>query len=293
MTTSNPPLSSTIYDSAKRGPVALEELRGAYQYRDLIFQLIRRDIVSRYKRSVLGIAWTMLQPLGMMLILTLVFSQLFHRIHGFSVYLLCGLIAWTFFSQATQAAMHQMVWGGTLLKHIYLPRTTFVIAATGTGLVNLGLSIIPLLIVMLFSGVPIKLSILILPYSLLLLTAFSLGVGLLLSILAVNFPDVAEMYQVVLYAWMYLTPIIWPKDIIPEIAHVHLFNLWTIKVFPRYWLFNLNPMYHLLEIFREPVYDGVVPNWPTLAFGTAIALLTLLIGWLLFCRKADEFTFRT
>ena len=91
---------------------ALEELRGVIQYRDLIYQLVRRDIVSRYKRSVLGIAWTMLQPLGMMVILTIVFSNLFHNsIKGYPSYILSGLIAWTFFSQTTTAAINQIVWG--------------------------------------------------------------------------------------------------------------------------------------------------------------------------------------
>ena len=87
-----------IYDSARRGPVALEELRGIFRYRDLIFQLIRKDIVARYKRSVLGVAWTMLQPLGMMVILSVVFSTLFSQVKGYPAYILSGLIVWTFFS---------------------------------------------------------------------------------------------------------------------------------------------------------------------------------------------------
>src|SRR5687767_4275278 len=206
MTSSNPSTTPTVYDSAKRGPVALEELRGIFQYRDLIFQLIRRDIVARYKRSFLGIAWTMVQPLGMMIILTLVFSQLFHKVPGYPIYVLSGLIAWTFFAQTTNAAIHQMVWGGTLLRRIYLPRTAFAVSAVGTGLVNIALSVVPLLVIMLFAGVPLRWSILIMPYSLLLLAAFSLGVGLLLSSLAVYFPDVAEIHQVALVGWMYLTP---------------------------------------------------------------------------------------
>ncbi len=280
--------NSVEYDSAKRGPVALEELRGIFQYRDLIFQLVRRDIVARYKRSFLGVAWTMLQPLGMMVILTLVFSQLFHRLQGYPVYVLCGLITWTFFSQTTNAAIHQMVWGSSLLHHIYLPRTTFVVSAVGTGLVNLTLSLVPLFIVVVLNGLPLGYTLLILPYAMLLLAAFSLGVGLLLSSLAISFPDVADMYEVILIGWMYLTPIIWPKDIIPESAHFLMFHF-----DPRFWLFNLNPMYHLLEIFRMPVYDGVLPNWPTLSFGTAIAFLTLTIGWFVFSRVADEFTYRT
>ena len=135
-----------IYDSLKRGPVAWEELRGLAQYKDLIYQLVRRDVVSRYKRSALGIAWTMLYPLGMMIVLTVVFSQLFHSVQGYPAYVLCGLVAWTFFSQTTSAAMTQMVWGSSLLQRIYMPRTAFVVSAIGTGLVNLALSLIPLLL---------------------------------------------------------------------------------------------------------------------------------------------------
>ena len=101
-----------IYDSTQRGSVALEELRGIVQYRDLIYQLVRRDVVSRYKRSVLGIAWTMLQPLGMMIILSVIFSTLFHGIKGYTAYILSGLIAWTFFSQTTSAMITQIAWEG-------------------------------------------------------------------------------------------------------------------------------------------------------------------------------------
>ena len=98
------------YDSQKRRSPAVEELLDIIKYRDLVFQLVRRDIVARYKRSVLGIAWTMIQPLGMMIILTLVFSQLFGDVDGYAAYVLSGLIAWTFFSQTTTAAINHSVW---------------------------------------------------------------------------------------------------------------------------------------------------------------------------------------
>ena len=118
-------MKSSIYDSARRGSLALEELRGAFRYRDLIYQLVQRDIIARYKRSVLGIAWTLLNPLGMMVILTIVFSQLFNSVKGYPIYLLCGLLAWTFFAQTTTSSMQQMVWGSALLHRIYMPRTVF------------------------------------------------------------------------------------------------------------------------------------------------------------------------
>jgi ABC-type polysaccharide/polyol phosphate export permease len=130
------------YDSAKRGSVALEELRGLWQYRDLVIQLVRRDIVSRYKRSVLGIAWSMLNPLGMMAVLTIVFSQFFHSTESYPVYILSGLIAWNFFAFATSEAMTQIVWGAALLRRIYMPRTAFVVSTVGAAMVNLVLSLV-------------------------------------------------------------------------------------------------------------------------------------------------------
>jgi ABC-type polysaccharide/polyol phosphate export permease len=266
------------YDSLKRGPVALEELRGLSKYRDLIYQLIRRDIVSRYKRSALGIAWTMLHPLGMMVVLTVVFAQLFHDVSGYPAYLLSALVGWNFFSQSTSAAITQMVWGSTLLHRIYVPRTAFVVSAIGTGIVNLAISLIPLVLIVVLVGLPLRSTIVFLPVSIVLLAAFSLGVGLLISAWAIYYPDVAEMYQVVLIAWLYMTPIIYPEEIISESY--------------RYWFFHLNPMYYMVQLFRMPVYQGVIPPAEVLVGSALIASITLALGWLVFSSRADEFTYR-
>jgi len=266
-----------IYDSVRRGPVALEELRGIFQYRELIYQLVRRDIVSRYKRSVLGIAWTLLQPLGMMIIISVVFSNLFQTVKGYPAYVLSGLIAWTFFAQTTNAIITQIVWGGALLRQIYMPRTSFAVSAIGTGLVNLLLSVIPLFLIMFVTDLTFHWSILFLPVSILLLAAFSLGVGLIISTVAIHFPDVAEMYQIILTAWMYLTPIIYPETIIPEAY--------------RFWFFNLNPMYHILKVFRMSLLDGVFPDAKTLIIAVTVSSLTLIIGWLFFSKRSDEFAY--
>ncbi len=276
--TEDAPARLQVYDSKNRGPIALEELRGLLQYRDLIYQLVRRDLVSRYKRSALGIAWTMLYPLGMMTVLSIVFSQLFRSVHGYPAYILAGLIAWNFFSQTTSAAMSQMVWGSALLNRIYMPRTAMVVSAIGTGLINVALSLVPLFLITLAVGLPLRLSVLFLPVAVLLLAAFALGVGLLLSAWAIYFPDIAEMYGVGLVAWMYLTPIIYPVETIPEKY--------------RYWFFHLNPMYYLVQIFRTPLYEGVLPDWQLIAVGAVIAVFTLILGWMVFCSRADEFAYR-
>ena len=265
------------YDSQKRRSPALEELIDIIQYRDLIYQLVRRDIVARYKRSVLGIAWTMLQPLGMMIVLTIVFSQLFNTVEGYPAYLLGGLLPWIFFAQTTTSAIQQSVWGGTLMRRIYVPYTAFPAAAVGTGVVNLLLSLVPLLGMMLIVGRPIRWTVLFLPIPIILLAAFALGVGLLLSSLAVRFPDIAEMYQIILQAWLYLTPIMYPSDILPE-AYRNL-------------LVYLNPIYYFILMFRVPLYDGVLPSLPLALAATAIALVSLVTGWIYFSYQTDEFAY--
>jgi ABC-type polysaccharide/polyol phosphate export permease len=276
----NPAQDETIYDSSRRMNPAIDEFWEAIRYRDLILQLVRRDVLTRYKRSLLGVAWTLINPLGMMIVLTLVFSQVF-RFGGtqdYPVFVLSGLLAWTFFSQTTTAAMVNLVWGGGMLNRIYIPRASFALAAIGTGLVNIVISLVPLLLVMVVTGIPIHLSFLFLPVPILFLAAFSLGLGLLLSTIAVYFPDVKEMYQIVLTAWMYLTPIIYPEEVLPEAY--------------RTLITALNPMYHLVELFRIPILPGRFPTLEEILPAFLIALVTLIAGWWAFSQKADEIAYR-
>ena len=139
-----------------------------------------------------------------------------------------------------------------------MPRTSFAISAIGTALVNLVLSIIPMFIVMLVTKVPIKLTVLFLPIPMLLLAMFTLGFGLIISTFAVYFPDVSEMYQIVLSAWLYLTPIIYPEEILPQ-------NILRLVA-------TLNPMYSLVKLFKIPIYDGRMPSGTELLIPSLIAI---------------------
>jgi ABC-type polysaccharide/polyol phosphate export permease len=272
--------NATLYDSSKRGNPAIEELREVFNYRNLIVQLARRDILTRYKRSFLGVIWTMLNPLGMMLVLTLAFSHMFKTgtIYGYPAYALSGLMAWNFFSQTTTAAMVNLVWGGGLLHRIYIPRTSFALAAIATGLINLILGIVPMVIVMLITQVPLRLSMLALPLAMLILAGFSLGLGLIISTIAAYFPDVSEMYQIALTAWMYLTPIIYPESFLPDQY--------------RFLLTHLNPLYYLVRLYRLLIYDGRLPTFEELLPALLISLITLIAGWIIFSNKSDEFAYR-
>ena len=268
--------SKYIYDSNKHPFKPFEEFHQVIKYRFLISQLLRRDIVTRYKRSVLGIAWTMLNPLGTMIVLSIAFSQVFKMTEGYPAYVLSGLMAWNFFSQASNASMVNLVWGEGLLKRIYMPKTSFALAAIGTGIVNVLLSLIPMIIVMIAIKVPIKISILFLPFPILILALFTLGFGLILSTFAVYFPDVAEMYQIVLTAWMYLTPIIYPEEILPpKIALI---------------ISSLNPLYSMVKLFRIPIYYGRMPTFNEWVVPLAFALVFFVVGWMFFVYRSNEFS---
>ena len=266
------------YDSAKARTTILGEIRELYRYRDFLRLLVAKTIKSRYKRSVLGVAWTLLNPLVTMLVMSVAFSTLFRTaIPRYPVYLLVGLTAWNFFSQSTTFAMGQLFWGGALMKRVYLPPTIFAVACIANGLVNLGFALVPLLAIMLVLGQPLHLTWWFLPIAVLILAVFSLGIALLMSSLAVLFMDVMEMYQLLLQALFFLTPILYPKDIVPK----HLS-----------WAMALNPMYYMVEIVRKPIYEGRIPDGATLLVSVGLAVGSLLLGAWIFTRQADELAYR-
>jgi ABC-2 type transport system permease protein len=265
-----------IYDSARNKNPAIEEFRALIRYRDLLVQLVRRDIVTRYKRSVLGILWTMLNPLGTMIILSIVFSQMFNAQGSYPAYVITNLVAWNFFAQSTQFSLNATLWGSNLFQKIYLPRTSFVVSTAGTGIVNLVLALVPLTLIFLVTAVPIRSSVLLLPFAILLLSAFALGISLLLSTLVVFFPDVNEFYPVLLTAWMYLTPIIYPESLLAN----NRFG---------YWIMSLNPLYRETKLFRMILFDGVIPDAHEWLIGILVAVVTLALGWYFFTNKSKSF----
>jgi ABC-type polysaccharide/polyol phosphate export permease len=267
-----------VYDSAQHRSPIITEFNELLNYRGLLRQYISQSIKTRYKRSALGVVWTLLNPLLNMAVLTIAFSTLFRfSLKNYPIYLLAGLIFWNFFSQTTMTAMDKLIWGGGILKRIYIPRTIFSVSEVGTGLVNLFLALIPLAFIMLVMGHPFRPALLFLPVSILIISLFTLGVALLFSTLAVFFVDVVEMYKVLLSVWFYLTPIIYPVEIIP-------------KKFLKY--LNFNPMNSLIELFRAPIYLGILPELNTIITASILGVASSLVGWVVFTRKVDELAFR-
>lgn len=270
-------MAAGINNQAKKRNTLIHEIRSLVKYRFLIGELVLRNIKTRYKRSLLGVAWTMVNPLLTMLVMTIVFSQLFaFDIPRYPVYLLAGLLLWNFFSETTVSATRNLIWSSTLLKRIYIPKSLFATAAVGTGLVNLLIALIPLGIILLITGTRVGAALFFLPIALILISLFSFGVGLAVSAQAVFFADVVDMYQILLVAWMYLTPIFYPLSILPDKFQ---------------WIIFINPVYYLLECFRVPIYLNSIPE-PKILLGAVLSAgAALLIGGFLFTRKSDDFAY--
>jgi ABC-2 type transport system permease protein len=265
-----------LVNSARQRPNIVREVRDVLGYYDLLANMVRRDLTVRYKRSVVGFFWTMLSPLVLMVILTIVFSTIFRfeGIQHYEVYFLSEFVVWGFFQQTTVTTMQNLTVNGALLKRVRLPKSIFAVATTLSGLANLCLACIPLLAIMLVRHAPISAAMLFLPVSFLIIGMFTLGVALGLSALAVYFDDVSQMYQVASTGWMYLTPIIYPMSIVPE----------------RFRLFiNLNPLTHLFELTRMPIYQSQLPPLALVGQCLGIAVGTLLVGWVVFHRLARGF----
>jgi len=262
-------------NAAGSGASLLDEARDLLAHEHLLRSLVMRDLTVRYKRSVLGVFWTMLNPLLMMLIFTLVFSAFFRfQIKHFEVYFLSEYLPWIFFSQTTVASMVSMAWNGPLMKRVRIPKSIFAVSTTLSGIANLAISCIPLAIIMLIKGAPLSSAVLFLPVSFVILGAFTLGVSLTLSSLSVYFADIKETYQAAVFGLMYLAPIVYPMSIVPE----------------EYLRFvRLNPMVHLLQIVRDPIYYGRLPTLSDLMISSVWALAALISGWLVFRKLSAGF----
>lgn len=255
----------------------LTSLREIVRYRSLLRDLVARDLTVRYKRSVLGVAWTMLNPLLMMLVFTVVFGHILRvPVPNFTVFFLSAFLAWNFFSQATSWATACMMGYAPLMKKIYVPKAIFVLATVLSGLVNLLLSLIPLALIMLAVRQPFTSSLAFLPVAMILTTLFTLGVALLLAPICLMFADVVQIYQAILMAWMYLTPVMYPATMVPE----------------RYRGFvDVNPMSYFVEMFRAPIYGGVLPAAQVVLVGSAFGVVSLLVGWVVFERSSDRIAY--
>lgn len=254
----------------------LDRLKDFFHYKDLLKHLVMRDIKLKYRRSVLGYLWSVLDPLLSMIVMTIVFSTMFKRnITNFPVYLFTGQLLFNFMKTSTSQAMNSINVNGALIKKAYVPKYIFTFSKVTSTLVDLLFNMVALVLVMLVTGAPFHVCNLLFPFVLLQLFVFSLGLGLFLAQANVFFKDVQHIYNAVMMAWMYLTPIFYPIESLPQSV--------------RFAITHFNPMYYYVKQFRDIFYAGTLPSWKYVLAGCAAALLMLVFGTWKFLKNQDRF----
>jgi len=255
----------------------IELVRDTYRYRELIWALALKDLKIRYKRSVLGFMWALLNPALLMLVLTMVFSTIMRfPIPHYAIFLLSVLLPWTFFSQSLSYAVESIVTNGDLIKKVKVAKLVFPVAALLSNMINLLLSLIPLALLILIMRHPFYWTWLYLPVPLVALAIFTLGATFFFAAANVYYRDVAHILQVVLSAWFYFTPIIFPLDMLPAQYQ---------------WLFKLNPIIYVINGFRLSVYYGMLPRAQSIIASFVCAFISLFLGYRLFRKYQNSFVF--
>lgn len=247
------------------------------KYSFLIRQLVDREFKTRYKRSALGMLWSILNPLLMMSIQYIVFSHLFKSgISNFPVYLLSGTVIFNFFNEAVGQSMNSIVGNASLISKVYLPKYVYPITKVLSSGINLLLSLIPLFIAILITGEKITRAYLMIPYILICECLFTIGFGMMMAAAMTFFRDMGFLWGIISMAWTYLTPIFYPVSIIPPEMHTY---------------YNINPMVHFVGAFRSIILDRLTPRPSELVICTLWGMGMLLIGAIVFKKSQDKFIF--
>ncbi|MBA3514346.1 MAG: ABC transporter permease [Pyrinomonadaceae bacterium] len=256
---------------------AVVDFRELWAYRELFYFLVWRDLKVRYKQTVLGVAWAIIQPLFTMLIFTLFFGRLAGVPSDdvpYPVFVYAGLLLWTFFANAVTTSGNSLVGNANLLSKVYFPRLFIPSAAVGAGLVDLAIAFVILVGLMIYYSVVVTWGILMLPVLVLLTTLLAVGVGTWLSALNVKYRDIRFALPFLIQIWMFVSPIIYPPSFVPE--------KWR-------WLLALNPLTGIIDSFRVSLFSHREFNWGMLAISTVITLALLAYSAYAFWRMEENF----
>lgn len=266
------------------GSANLKEQSSAAQFRrrlELVFSFAKRELSGRYKGSALGIAWAVLTPVVMIAIFTFIFAGIFGARFGassshwdYALYLFCGLLPWSMFQESVQQSANTIVAHANLVKRVVFPLETLPAAQAFAALGNQLFATIALLIAIVVIRQNLQLTMLWLPVLLIPQLLFALGAAWLIASLGVFLRDIAQGITLLLMAWMYLTPIIYPEAIVPD----------NLRRF-----IEVNPFTPLVRSYRRVFLEGLAPDWRGLAYFTLVALVVLVIGYWWFARTRKNF----
>lgn len=273
-------LAWAIYNALEDRIAFKKDVTAIKRYKYLLSDLVTRDIKTKYRRSALGVLWSVLNPLLMMLVLTAVFSKII-RVEvegGFALFYLTGYIIFNFISESSNFSLTSMINAGGLIKKVYIPKYIFPLEKTIFSLVNMLFSLIAFVLVFgifLATGkVEIHATMLLFFIPMIYIFIFAFGLNLILSTLNVFFRDVGHLWGVFVTVWMYATPIIYPINIVPE---------WLQSII------RFNPLYHYVTYFRNVMIYGTVPSLTDNLICFGFSLIFLLVGITVFRKNQDKF----
>ena len=254
------------------------------KYSFLMNQMISRDFKVKYKRSVLGVLWSVLYPVLMMAVMALIFSNMFKfKVEGvnYLVYLMTGLVMFNYFSEASNTAMASVITNYSLINKVYIPKYIFPLSKCLFVGINFLLTLIPLLAIILFTGsgdtrCVINIYYLLIPYAFIRMFLFTVGMGFILSTIAVFLKDILYIYGIIITIWTYFTPIFYDISILPEKLQV---------------LFQLNPLYQFITFVRTIVLYNELPSVFNFVLSGAFAIVTFTAGCLVFKKNQDKFIY--
>lgn len=254
----------------------VRRLGGFYKYRFLMQQLVTKDVKLKYRRSFLGYLWSILNPLMVMVIMVIVFSNMFRSdIENFPVYLIIGQTLFNFMSESTNQAIFSITGNAALLKKTYVPKYVFTVSKVTSSFVNTLFALGALVIVFIVCRVTPNIYYLMIPLILLQEYIFCLGLGMLLAQGAVFFRDIQYIYNAIITGWTYLTPLFYPITLLSDTLR------WAVQTF--------NPMYFYVTEFRQIVLEGRMPDMYLIIAGTGAAFIALAIGTWAFLKTQDKF----
>lgn len=253
-------------------------LSAIVDYRQYLIQSVARDLRRKYKRSSLGYLWSMLNPLFTMIVMTVVFSQLFPRIQHYSVFLFSALLGWQYFNMTVKSSTGAVLTNMKIVEQVPIPKFLFIISIACSGMVNFMLSLVPLVLVMLTVGRDIPLTVLWLPVAMIPVIILTLGVSMLVAVGTVFYDDVKHLSGVVLSGWYYLTPVLYGPELLPD--HVAK------------WL-QLNPLFFAIDNLRSIIYRGEAPTLNAFLYPLGVGIVLLFLALIVFEKADDKFVYFT
>lgn len=268
---------NAIYDSALLTNPFVDEIRNLIDTRFILRRMIYTDFKIRYRRSFLGVLWSLLNPFLNMLVFIIVFSNLFRsQISHYPLYLLTGNMVFSFFSASTSGAMRQVISNSSMIRRVFLPKTIYVLALIGNNAINLFMTVIIIIPMLYFEKIEVTSAIFFVFPAFLLVTGFIIGVSLILATVTAFLNDFSQLWSIILIFWTYLTPIFYPESIIPE-SYVHIYRM--------------NPMYVFVRLFRDSVVYGNISSPDLWLRGFVFSFTTLVFGWWIFTKNSNNFAY--